>query len=321
MVHVKPLYNDNKSLPAGGVRVFSKKIEHLEPGTTYYFFPYDIDHNITYPVQKFTTVGTKSQGVQSSNNHLLLMPDGASFALEIWGTTNQEKTNMTLHGKVVPLRTGPLTLKIAWGQTSSSLSTTATVLTRNKLSVGDPSRDALIRKQLEFSYTFTGITPGTQYFFQLTDTTHNVKYPIKSFTVTNSVVGGASQASDETTALMNSVIENEPKINNPYEKTGLVPCGKKGQAMCTWKDFIKLIGNVLDYVLILIIPIIAIMCVYTGAQIIIYRDRAEELSLAKSRMFKLLIGVAVILLSWLAVSWLFKVLQVPKDYILLDIID
>lgn len=322
MKRVRALYSSNKDLNVGAVATFSKEVRGFDQGTTYYFYPLDADHNIAYPVQSFKTPGTAPTGKSSSveAGHTVLMADGASFAIEVWGTKGANNTELVLKGKVIPLRKQGINLKIGYGTSSSNLAPTDTVLTRSMLNIGDDSRDAATRSKLEFTYTFKNLVVDTQYYFQLTDIAHNIKYPIKSFTITDKKSPDSTALNNDTEDLVSAVIDDTINIENPYAGKGLVPCGGKGQEMCTFRDFLQLVGNIIDYIFILIIPITAAMCVYTGFSLIINRKKSDELTLAKSRLLKLGIGLAVIFLAFAGIASLYKALGISGDYILLDVL-
>lgn len=104
---------------------------------------------------------------------------------------------------------------------------------------------------------------------------------------------------------------------------GLVPCrAEEGiESRCGFRDLMTLIGNIINFALVLILPIIAILAVVIGVMMISNRSNPTKLIELKNQATKILIGVMVILLSWVLVANILNVVlgDEAKRYILLDL--
>ena len=72
---------------------------------------------------------------------------------------------------------------------------------------------------------------------------------------------------------------------------GLVPCGGTGQDPCTFCDFFVLFKKIIDFILLSIIPPIAIlMVVIGGAMFFLAAGNPENINRAKSLLKSVAIG-------------------------------
>ncbi|MEK7637880.1 MAG: pilin [Patescibacteria group bacterium] len=95
----------------------------------------------------------------------------------------------------------------------------------------------------------------------------------------------------------------------------IVPCGSSGQAACTPCDLFKTFKNVIDLVLYGITgPIAAFMIVWAGGLMLISGDNAARFAEGSKMLKNTLIGVTIILLSWLATNTLIKTLATGNAY-------
>lgn len=107
----------------------------------------------------------------------------------------------------------------------------------------------------------------------------------------------------------------------------LVPCGKLSDRgtvdeYCNFGHLGILVGNVIRFMLAMLIPLTALACVYTGVQMIIHRTIPEELVKYKSRLLKIVVGLAIMLLAWTIVATVMKAILGPdvSKYLLLKIL-
>ncbi len=92
---------------------------------------------------------------------------------------------------------------------------------------------------------------------------------------------------------------------------GLIPCGRisAGQQNCTFDDLIKLINNLVNFILVYIsVPIAAIMFAYAGILLIFSGDNEHSRSEAKSIFFNAVIGLVFIAGSWLIIHAVLAIL-------------
>ncbi len=90
----------------------------------------------------------------------------------------------------------------------------------------------------------------------------------------------------------------------------LVPCGATGQDSCTPCSLFEAFHNIIDLVLYGITgPIAAFMIVYAGGMMLLGGGKPELYSQGKKLLTNTMIGVAIILLSWLVTNFLIKSLM------------
>lgn len=101
-----------------------------------------------------------------------------------------------------------------------------------------------------------------------------------------------------------------PVAANAASFLPLVPCGTAANPKpCTPCDLFAALKHTIDLVLYGITgPVAAFMFVYAGALFLLYGANPTLLSQAKKVMFNTLLGVAIVLLSWLGTNTLIKTL-------------
>ncbi len=311
-VFANPAVQANHSYP------FVLSFSDLIPGTTYYFYATETVQGENYPVQQFTTTGTAPPGntIPLPSNSTLSNAFNISFPSSEQVIT---ETSVTLSGHIVALAQVSVHLGITYGISPSLMLTTGNVYSNPSMESGS---------QATFTYTMANLTPGTGYYFQFRDLDRNTDSELL-YVKTKGGTGGGNGA--QFGALVvgdgSGVIPSGPGVvlDDPFEDQGLVPCATtRNKEMCGFKDFIKLIGNVIDYALILLIPATAAVAVYAGVSFIVSRGDPAKLKVAKARLVKVAIAAAVIMLAWSFVYGIYKAL-IPEDqlskYILLDGLD
>lgn len=101
---------------------------------------------------------------------------------------------------------------------------------------------------------------------------------------------------------------------NPTQQTiiqkgivGSIDCGYKigkgqGGRVCGFSDFITLIQRVIEYIFILVLPIMAIVFAYAGYLFLTSGGSESKRTAAKKAMTSALIGVIIIMAAWLLVK-------------------
>ena len=91
---------------------------------------------------------------------------------------------------------------------------------------------------------------------------------------------------------------------------GLVPCGKGSSVSCGFKDFMTLIHNVINFILIyMALPIAAIMFVYAGFLLVTAgSEAAGARTKAKSIFTNALIGLVLAAGCWLIIRTILSIL-------------
>jgi len=76
---------------------------------------------------------------------------------------------------------------------------------------------------------------------------------------------------------------------------GLVPeCGGRGQPRCEWKHFEEMIGNIVNFILFTIVPVVAgLMFVIGGIVFLVSGGSPNLQSLGKKIMLTTIIGAAI----------------------------
>ena len=82
-----------------------------------------------------------------------------------------------------------------------------------------------------------------------------------------------------------------------------------------------LIGNIIDFLLILILPTVAILAVIVGIMMIKDRSNPVKLGDHKKVVTRIVVGILVILLSWTLVATVINTVigDEAKRYVLLDL--
>jgi hypothetical protein len=92
-------------------------------------------------------------------------------------------------------------------------------------------------------------------------------------------------------------------VVSPVFGEGLVKCGNEGQAPCTFDDIFTLIGSVIDFILVQLVPAIAVVGVVWAA-IIMMTSAGDpgKFETGKRTITYIVVGLAVIYLAWFLVS-------------------
>lgn len=101
-------------------------------------------------------------------------------------------------------------------------------------------------------------------------------------------------------------------------ESGLVPCDGV-TVPCDYNKAIELVERIINFIIILIIPISAIAFVYAGALLLFSGASPDKRSKAKSVFLKVAIGIAIILAAWLIVKTILVSLGVDSGLLLLDL--
>ncbi len=220
----------------------------------------------------------------------------------------------------------PVSLGYVSGKSGAPLSNERTLITVPMLAKGD---------QRPVKMTFTGLTAGTTYAFAFVNRQSNQTSSPLEFTTpggaTNeaALFGGQRVGGDQDPT-------GNIAIDDTISDKGIVPrCGRsKGSpdlqdselVMCGYKDFLQLISNVMQYMLIIIGPIAAILMMFAGFMIVWLgkipdpsKEIMDKLRGYKTLMLRIVVGVLIMLLAWTIVATILNGLGVKKEYILLDL--
>ncbi len=85
----------------------------------------------------------------------------------------------------------------------------------------------------------------------------------------------------------------------PEESNGLVPCGNRGQPECEFAHIPELFNNLIEFFLMIAVPLIAVVFMYVGFLLI--QKKREGLVKAKGIIANMVIGFIVFIIGGLAV--------------------
>jgi len=93
-------------------------------------------------------------------------------------------------------------------------------------------------------------------------------------------------------------------------KEPLVPCGPgTAKPVCQLCDFFVLFDNIIDFILIKIVPLVAVVIIiYAAFHFIFSAGSPETLKKARSIMTAVAIGLVIIYAAWLVVGLFFQVI-------------
>jgi len=160
----------------------------------------------------------------------------------------------------------------------------------------------------------TSLTPG-EYKLRITDNKGNI---VKSLELPAFGVNSADNANPVDAGLSGFEYNETQK---EILKGGLVKsdCGynlgkDKGGRICGFSDLMGLIGRVIEYIFVLVLPIAAIVFAYAGFLFMTSGGDSGKRTAAKTAMTKLVIGIVVIMMAWLLVKLILTTLGVTAGF-------
>lgn len=95
----------------------------------------------------------------------------------------------------------------------------------------------------------------------------------------------------------------------PANAGGLVPCGGPDEALCTLCDFFKLGQNIINFLLEdVALPLTTVMIAVGGVTLAISGGSPKRLELGKKILTSAVIGLIVVLASWLIINTIINLL-------------
>lgn len=115
-----------------------------------------------------------------------------------------------------------------------------------------------------------------------------------------------------------------PKCGRTQNAAGTIP--DKELEMCKYQDFMQLITNIIQYALIIIGPIIAMICMFSGAMILWLNYNSDPTTGIQKQikyywgiLVRAIIGLFIIMIAWVIVATVIKELGVKPAFVLLDV--
>ncbi len=247
--------------------------------------------------------------------------------------TNQQTvtgTSATIKGNVAVTVPAPVNISYLWSVSGQPLASETPLLNVASMQTGQTTPITL---------TFSNLTPGTTYQFAIKNVGSNKLGSPLIFTTP----GGATNESAvfEGVDVGNSGTPTPSTLTATIPGTGLVPrCGLTAgtdinghaattaeQQMCGLNDFIQLITNVIQGILLLIGVVATILAMYSGFMIIWLGKTSdpgpaveEAIRKYSKQLLNIVIGLVIIVCAFLIVSTIIRELGVKSDYSLLDIV-
>ncbi len=106
-------------------------------------------------------------------------------------------------------------------------------------------------------------------------------------------------------------------IPNLVVANGLVPaCGGKGQPMCGWVHFEKMIGNIIGFILFTIVPVIAGLMFTIGGIVLLCAGGNPQLQgLGKKIMLTTIIGMVIVFGAYAIIKFILIAIGTKPEFI------
>ncbi len=159
---------------------------------------------------------------------------------------------------------------------------------------------------------WTGTKQDTSGSETLNDITEDKSYALVCVNQAADLSTQESPAKYITVTVSGSGGGNDGKKSGTSGPTRLVPCTDK----CGWNDFITLVNNVINFILIdLAVPFAAIMFAYAGGLLMFSGGEVSKREQAKKIIINVAIGLAVIAGAWIIVHTVFSILGYDASWI------
>ncbi len=317
VIHFDSVPTINQTVPVNA----PPTLTNLRSGTKYFFQIKDTINNKLYQQVSFTTSGTITTPNPTPNTATI---NGVTVTVNNTVTTAATadingKYDAKITGKVKTNSLMRLGLSLSFGDDVNSFTGPVSIF---------PEQDLAANDIKTFEHTLHDLLPGTMYHFRIRESTRNLEIT-GTF---NFMTGGAAPVAVLTPydpnagpgALLDYAFPTnlgEPTGNAPTVRTDvptLVPCGKisdqlplpdgspNPDANCQFRHIAILVGNVIQFLLVMLIPLTVLACVYTGVQMILHRSIPADLIKYKDRLLKIGGGLVLMLLAFTIVATIMK---------------
>lgn len=323
----------NSVIPQNIEQTYSLTIPNLKPNTTYYYKIHESTKNFDpiADVKSFTTPldGSALEStapIADQKAAITITMDTPIF--NVRPTTVGSTYDATFSGKVITTLNTRVGLAIWMGQDSTSIFKAGNVLLY----------ESLIFKGVEkkFSQIIPGLQPGTKYYYKIQETSKNFFTTTQPLSFTTPGTAPVTNTSDPMVGALDQYTfptdigqpTGDVTANSVTESSPLVPCGKRSDQNnpdtknCRIQDLLTLVARVIDYLLVLLVPLTVLVAIYTGVQMVLHRGVPADLLKYKDNLIKIGWGVAVMLLAWTIIATLLKTFVDPgaTRFILLDLL-
>ena len=91
------------------------------------------------------------------------------------------------------------------------------------------------------------------------------------------------------------------QVTDTFKDKGLIPCGNPGQEMCEFSDVIKLVNNIIKFLIWVSIPLAVIAFTYAGFLMVTSGGNPGQIDKAKGIFRNVAIGLVFVISAWLIV--------------------
>lgn len=200
-------------------------------------------------------------------------------------------------------------------------------------------------QEREMPLSFIGLSPGATYTFVLKNNVTNVTSdPIQFTTPLNpgdkAYIQYEGDQFDYGSGGYDAPAGGDGIVTDTISDKGIVPlCGRTWYESsglpedadqfqpCGLDDFFQLISNLIQYGIIIIGPIVAILAMYSGFQIMILgripdknSEQFQRFKAAQARLVKIAIGLAIMLSGYILITTITRELGVKETYTFLDLL-
>ena len=237
------------------------------------------------------------------------------------------KYNAKISGSVKPSTARTLGLVVYYGDNMNSFTGPVSVLAEQVLPAN---------QEKPFEYTLSNLQAGTRYYFRIRESSQNIELTGNYDFVTQGAAPAGTVTPYDPNAGPGALLDYtfptnlgapDANVAGPAaDVPTLVPCGKISDIgtpdeNCQFRHIAILVGNVITFLLVLLIPLTVLACVYTGVQMILHRTIPADLIKYKDRLLKIGGGLLVMLLAFTIVATVMKAFlgDDAARYLLIDI--
>jgi hypothetical protein len=302
------------------------ELTNLTNNTQYYYAYVDgSDASKSYTsVMSFTLGNPSSPNPQNPTGTLVDTAAQGFYITAGQGGANQA-TSYIGNGEIISSRPVTVAAAIIWGETPSTMTNnTGLYLAGSTLPLGSYVLDGNGDK-VPVSFKLDGLTtaPGgkTYYYAYVKASDPNIRYsdPISVLFFGSSTGASAGTTTANGTA-QGGAVTGIATVGTPQDFSGgLVPCSGdirsgNGSDPCTFKHLLKLINNVINFLILLIGPIIAIIVCYVGFLYMTSGGSEEARGKAKTAFWHVVLGTLAVLGAWLIINTILTTLGVSDAY-------
>ena len=106
------------------------------------------------------------------------------------------------------------------------------------------------------------------------------------------------------------------------QAAGLVPCGITADDPCEFCDFFVLINNIIKFVMVRIVPVVAVLMLVVGGMMFFFAGaKPDMLTRAKGVITSVVIGLVIIFCAWVIVNTVITKIGIVKSPSILQLYD